>query len=105
MPRSWVEGRRRVRARRPSRKPVFVYVPSVVRAGVYARISADREGDRLGVSRQLADCAGLAQRKGWQVADQYVDDDVSAWSGKTRPEYRRLLDDVRAGALDAVIVW
>jgi site-specific DNA recombinase len=51
-----------------------------VRAGIYARISSDREGDGLGVSRQLEDCERLAERKGWQVVEQYVDDDVSAWS-------------------------
>ena len=49
-----------------------------VRAGIYARISSDREGDGLGVARQLDDCERLAERKGWQVADRYVDDDVSA---------------------------
>jgi DNA invertase Pin-like site-specific DNA recombinase len=57
------------------------------------------------VRRQLADCEDLAARKGWTVVDRYVDDDVSAWSGHVRPEYRRLLDDLRAGLLDAVVVW
>lgn len=47
----------------------------------------------------------MAERKRWTVVDRYVDDDVSAWNGKPRPEYRRLLDDVRAGLLDAVVVW
>ena len=77
----------------------------MIRAGVYARISSDRDGDGLGVRRQLADCEELAERKQWTVVDRYVDDDVSAWSGRPRPEYRRLLDDVRAGLLDAVVVW
>src|SRR6266542_2506206 len=73
----------------------------MVRAAIYARISDDREGDGLGVRRQLADCEALAARKGWVIADRYIDDDVSAWSGKARPEYRRLLDDLRAGVVDA----
>lgn len=34
----------------------------VVRAGLYARISSDREGDNLAISRQLVDCEGLAER-------------------------------------------
>jgi len=41
----------------------------------------------------------------WPIADTYIDDDVSAYSGKPRPEYRRLLDDMRAGTVDAVVVW
>jgi len=77
----------------------------VVRAGIYARISSDREADGLGVRRQLEDCEQLAQRRGWQVVDRYVDDDVSAYKGHKRAEYARLLDDLRAGALDGVVVW
>ena len=45
------------------------------------------------------------ERQGWEVADRYVDDDVSAYSGKVRPQYRRMLDDLRGGFLDAVVVW
>ena len=59
----------------------------------------------LGVSRQVHDCRALAERRGWPVADTYVDDDISAYKGKPRPQYRRMLDDMRAGAVDAVVVW
>lgn len=34
-----------------------------------------------------------------------MDNDVSAYRGKARPEYRRMLDDIRVGAIDAVVVW
>ena len=74
-------------------------------AAIYARISADPRGDELGVKRQVQDCRALANRRDWPVADIYVDDDKSAWSGKPRPEYRRLLDDIADGAIDAVLVW
>jgi DNA invertase Pin-like site-specific DNA recombinase len=77
----------------------------VVRAGVYARISSDREGDNLAISRQLADCEQLAGRRGWTVAERYVDSDISAYSGKRRPEYQRLLDDIDTGAVEAVVVY
>lgn len=78
---------------------------AVVRAGVYARISSDREADGLGVARQVADCKRLAERKGWQVAGVYVDDDVSAWSGKKRPEYARVLADLEAGSINGLLVY
>ncbi|HYK95592.1 MAG TPA: recombinase family protein [Candidatus Dormibacteraeota bacterium] len=74
-------------------------------AAIYARISSDPEGDRLGVTRQREDCERLAAAKGWPVADTYTDDDRSAYSGKPRPEYRRLLDDIAAHAVDAVLVY
>jgi DNA invertase Pin-like site-specific DNA recombinase len=78
---------------------------AAVRAGIYARISSDREGDGLAVSRQLEDCERLAELRGWQVADSYVDDDVSAYSDKRRPEYARMLDDLRTGTINGVLVY
>lgn len=55
--------------------------------------------------RQVEDCERLVARQGWQVEERYVDDDVSAYTGKVRPAYRRMLDDLRGGFLDAVVVW
>src|SRR6266550_6989798 len=77
----------------------------VVRAGIYARISSDREGDNLAISRQLADCEQLAARRGWKVVERYVDSDISAYSGKRRPEYQRMLEDVDTGVVAAVVVY
>lgn len=76
-----------------------------VQVGIYARISSDRDGDQLGVQRQIQDCERLAQRRGWVVADRYVDDDISAWRGRPRPEFERLLVDVRSGAIRGVLVY
>jgi site-specific DNA recombinase len=78
---------------------------AAVRAGIYARISSDREGDGLGVARQIEDCERLAERKGWRVVEQYVDDDVSAWSGRKRPQYARSLEDLEAGAITGLLVY
>jgi DNA invertase Pin-like site-specific DNA recombinase len=75
------------------------------RAGIYTRISEDRLGAGLGVDRQERDCRALVARKGWVVAGVYVDNDRSASSGRVRPEYRRLLEDLRAGVVDAVVAW
>lgn len=56
------------------------------------------------MSRQLQDCYAEDRRRGWTVADEYVDDDLSGYSGKKRPRYQRLLEDVSQGRRDAVIV-
>jgi site-specific DNA recombinase len=77
----------------------------VIRAGIYARISSDREGDNLAISRQLADCEQLAEQKGWQVVERYVDADISAYSGKPRPEYARMLEEIEAGVVGAILVY
>jgi DNA invertase Pin-like site-specific DNA recombinase len=72
---------------------------------IYARISSDRDDDQLGVTRQLQDCRRLAAARGWEVAEEYVDNNVSAYSSARRPAYRRMLDDITAGLRDAVIVY
>lgn len=74
-------------------------------AAIYARISQDRDGTQLAVKRQLADCRAEAERLGWGVAEEYVDDDISADSGRTRPAYERMLHDLEAGRIDAILAW
>lgn len=74
-------------------------------AAIYARISSDQEGTGMGVARQIEDCRRLAAELGWPVAGQYVDNDVSAYGGKRRPEYSRLLTDLASGDVDAVMVY
>lgn len=74
-------------------------------AGIYCRISDDRVGAGLGVQRQEADCRALADRRGWSVSEVYVDNDISAYSGRDRPAYRRLVEDVRARRIVGVIAW
>jgi site-specific DNA recombinase len=74
-------------------------------AGIYARISSDREGLQLGVQRQVEDCRALAERRKWPVVKVYIDDDVSAYKSRIRPAYQQMLADLRNGVLDAVIVW
>lgn len=76
-----------------------------MRAGVYTRISQDRDGQAAGVGRQEADCRALCERNGWDVAGVYVDNDVSAFGSKRRPEYERLLADLAERTVNAVVVW
>ncbi|WP_082594133.1 recombinase family protein [Phycicoccus sp. Soil802] len=74
-------------------------------AAIYARISSDTEGTGLGVTRQVQDCERLAEQLGWTVAEVYTDNDFSAYSGKKRPAYAQMLDDIRDGIRDAVLVY
>lgn len=68
---------------------------------IYARQSHDRHGDELAVSRQLDLCRKFAAEHGWTVAGEYVDNDRSATTGATRPEFERLLADRPA----RIVVW
>ena len=75
------------------------------RAAIYCRISSDPRDTGLGVDRQRQECRDLAAARGWDVVRVHVDNDVSAFSGKRRPGYERLLADVSAGAVDVVLAW
>ncbi len=74
-------------------------------AAIYLRISSDPRGDQLGVTRQKVDCLAETTRRGWTVSEIYTDDDCSAFSGKRRPEYQRLLANIRLGIHDGVMAW
>ena len=72
---------------------------------MYARISMDRVGGGLGVGRQLNDLCDLYERLGLRLAGVYVDNDISAYSGKKRPDYLQMLDDVAQQRGTAVTAW
>ena len=77
----------------------------MTRAAVYCRISKDDEGQAAGVKRQERDGRQLATSKGWTVADVLVDNDMSAYNGRVRPGYDRLLAGLADGTFDAVVAW
>ena len=74
-------------------------------AALYVRISQDRGGAGLGVERQEQECRALAQRLGWTVVEVYCDNDMSAYSGRRRPAYERMLAGIKAGTITAVLSW
>lgn len=85
---------------------VSIDTPAIpTRAIIYCRISRDREGAGLGVERQLEDCRALAEQLGLDIVEIYEDNDLSAYSGKPRPGYLALLQDLRDGRANVVLAW
>src|SRR5581483_5403356 len=76
-----------------------------VRAGCYLRISSDPKDKRAGIQRQREDTTALCEVKGWTPVDFYPDNDRSASNGKARPQWDRLLADIKAGKVDAIAAW
>jgi site-specific DNA recombinase len=93
-----------------------------LRVGLYTRISDDTEADAKGVKRQEQDERAEVVRQGGTVAGLYEENDTSAYKKKRvtqtdpqgnsysvyrviRPVYQRLLADLRAGLIDAAIVY
>ncbi|NNF54113.1 MAG: recombinase family protein, partial [Acidimicrobiales bacterium] len=72
---------------------------------IYCRISRDTEGDFLGVARQERECRELAAQCHLDVIDVAIDDDISAYSGRHRPGYERVLDAIKNSEVQALVVW
>src|SRR4051794_4217874 len=77
-------------------------MPSAV---IYARISKDDRGDHLGVDRQERACRELAARRGLDVLDVLVDNDISASKGRRRPAFERLVDLLGNREASAVLTY
>lgn len=76
------------------------------RVAIYCRLSYALDGSLEQVERQEADCRALADRLGWTVAQVYPDNSRSAWQrNRKRPNWDRMLADIEAGKLDAIIVY
>ena len=71
---------------------------------VYLRISEDRTGAEAGVERQRQDCLELCARLGISDPAIFMDNDISAYSGKKRPGYLDLFERVKLGP-SRIVAW
>ncbi|MDE2838664.1 MAG: recombinase family protein, partial [Chloroflexota bacterium] len=75
-------------------------------AAVYARVSSDRQDVDLSVAAQLRALREYAERNGFVIVRQYVDE---AESGRVadRPQFRRMIDEGgRANSpFEVILVW
>ncbi|MBO0677194.1 recombinase family protein [Mycolicibacterium sp. S2-37] len=74
-----------------------------MRAAVYLRQSQDRSGEGLGIDRQRDDVRRLIASRGWTMAAEFVDNDVSATSRKPRPQFSAMMTRVDAGEFDVIV--
>jgi site-specific DNA recombinase len=75
------------------------------RAVLYARISLDKTGEQVGVTRQLHDMRTLAEARDFEVVAEITENDITASKGLRRPGFERVWQLVRAGSVDHVIAW
>ncbi len=73
---------------------------SPTRVGIYARVSTRDQT----VVQQLGELEEFCRRSGWEMVDRYVDEGVSALKAN-RPEFSRLLEDVRKRRVNTVLVY
>ncbi|QQM44968.1 recombinase family protein [Streptomyces liliifuscus] len=71
----------------------------------YARVSEDDGGAAQGVDSQRGENRDFGEEIGRPISESYIDNSISAFSGRERPEYQRLRRDIARGKIEAVIVW
>src|SRR5690242_4096968 len=76
-----------------------------MRAGIYARLSDDREKDELGVQRQLRLGRALVKQRGGTVVLERFDDDISALHAKPRDGYDAIMAAAEAGEIDTIVLF
>lgn len=76
----------------------------MTRAAMYLRQSLDRENRAEGIARQRERCADLIAGRGWELAAEYVDNDVSASKPRgAGTAWHRLIADAKAGVVEVVV--
>ena len=66
-------------------------------AAIYCRVSTEdqaREGFSLPEQRERLEA--MCKYKGYEIYDYYEDTGISAKTGNKRPEFDRMLDDIKA---------
>jgi site-specific DNA recombinase len=71
----------------------------------YARISRDPSERRVGVERQRREVKQLAEQLQLTIDAWYEDNDASAYDGKVRPAFSKLLDELRSGRVGVLLAW
>ena len=75
-------------------------------AALYARVSSDRQDVDLSVAAQLRALHDYAERNGYVIVTEYVDE---AESGRiaNRPQFRKMLDDASGATapFEEILVW
>jgi DNA invertase Pin-like site-specific DNA recombinase len=79
-------------------------MPVMKRAALYARVST-RNGHQDPETQLLA-LRQVAERAGWQVLEEYVDDGISGAKGRDqRPAFDRLMKDATRRKFDIIMAW
>lgn len=73
-----------------------------MRVALYARVST--VGNGQSPEMQLRELREYSGRRGWQIADEYVDSGISG-AKDSRPELNRLMADAHRRHFDVVCVW
>ena len=72
------------------------------RAAIYVRVSTDKQT----IENQVATLRQIAERRGWEVVEQYSDAGISGAKGRDgRPGLDQMLNDASRRKFDVIMAW
>ena len=75
-----------------------------MRAALYARVSTMQQSDKDSIPAQVDALTKYANDRGYEIQDTYVDDGVSGTLLDERDELQRLLENVKRGEVDIILI-
>src|ERR1700682_6445517 len=73
-----------------------------IRVAIYARVST--LNNRQNPEMQLRELTEYCQRRGWEIAGEYIDEGVSGTKDR-RPQLDRMMNAARSREFDVLLVW
>lgn len=79
---------------------------SISKVAAYIRVSTEEQAkEGYGLEAQRTRCLAMCQVKDWPTPEFYADEGISGTKDATkRPQLARLLADIRAGDIDAIVI-
>jgi DNA invertase Pin-like site-specific DNA recombinase len=72
------------------------------RAAIYVRVSTDKQT----IDNQVAALRQIAERRGWEIVEQYSDAGISGAKGRDgRPGLDQMLKDAQRRKFDVIMAW
>lgn len=77
-----------------------------MKTAIYCRVSTEEQArDGFSIHAQKDKLSKYAQANDWQIYDYYIDDGISGKNLSERPEVTRLINDIKAGLVENVLVY
>ncbi len=73
------------------------------RVGIYNRCSTEEESQKNALATQAVESREIAEKKGWRIAEQYIESQTGTVAYK-RGEYQRLLEDMEKDRFDIIMI-
>lgn len=77
----------------------------MIRTAIYIRYSSENQRDGLSIEYQRAECTAFAEREGYTIVQEYVDEAITGTSTADRNAFFQMISDTKKGLYDIVLVY